>query len=120
MSDEMPTSRLDYLAESVRQVLEWKLPAARWQRVDEALTALAAALDSGADDELSEAADLLAASPGRVTKIGSESPVPPPEPVRERTTELVHRLDRVIEQSGRSDRPGTTGNPGSPPGSGTV
>ena len=78
--------------EVLRRAATWRLPPERWPLVDDAVSAVAAALENGDPTALRAAAALLESTgPGRVTRLGEEPPQPPPPPVRDRIVRIVHR-----------------------------
>ena len=80
---------------------KWRLPHAAWARPAAAVEALAAAYDTGDGLALQVAvARLEVLSPNRVERIVDPSDVPPPEPLQEQVTALVH----VIAESAESTR----------------
>ncbi|WP_405945548.1 hypothetical protein OG588_00735 [Streptomyces prunicolor] len=80
---------------------EWRLPHAVWSRPAAAVEALAAAYDTGNGLALQVAvARLEVLSPNRVDRIVDPADVPPPEPLQEQVTALVH----MIAESGESTR----------------
>ncbi|MBC7274593.1 MAG: hypothetical protein H5T76_38800 [Streptomyces sp.] len=88
----------------------WRLPPAAWSRPAAAVEALAAAYDAGDGGALKAAvARLEVLSPNRVGRITDPADAPPPEPLRERVTALVHILDEpggdtAGEADGQDDR----------------
>ncbi|MDX3310006.1 hypothetical protein P1S61_13085 [Streptomyces sp. ME08-AFT2] len=85
------------LLERARELLgdfsTWRLPPAAWSRPAAAVEALAAAYDAGDGAALKVAvARLEVLSPNRVDRIAEPGDGPPPEPLAERVTALVHLL----------------------------
>lgn len=79
--------------EILRDVLEWKLPPARWAGVAQIVRSMAVAVDAGDSDALREAtAELELESPPRVTRVGAV-PVPQPKQDREETIRLTDSLE---------------------------
>lgn len=71
----------------------WRLPAVAWSRPSAAVEALAAAYEAGDGLALAIAvARLEVLSPHRVERIAEPSDVPPPEPLVEQATALVHLI----------------------------
>jgi len=98
----------------VRELLDdlpkWRLPHAAWSRPAAAVEALAAAYDAGDGLALQVAvARLEVLSPYRVERITADpADVPPPEPLQEQVTALVH----MIAESGESARAEADGDEG--------
>jgi hypothetical protein len=81
----------------LRQVADWELAPARWDRVSGLLDAVQAALDSGDAEALAAAViDLEMAGPVRIVRIGSGQPSAPPPPIRERLGLLIHSLTASV------------------------
>jgi hypothetical protein len=86
--------------ELLKDILKWRLPQAAWSRPAAAVEALAAAHD--AQDRLAlkvAVARLEVLSPNRVDRIAGPADVPPPEPLRERVTALVHLIAEPDEST---------------------
>ncbi|HUY46730.1 MAG TPA: CATRA system-associated protein [Streptosporangiaceae bacterium] len=103
-SDESPANWesgdvVDVRAEAldvVSDALQWRLAEARWQAIEQVLSAMDAALEADNLDALAAAtADLELAGPLRITRIGATPVVPPAPPVRDRLNQLVHSLGGV-------------------------
>lgn len=97
-TDDLAEVRRDALS-VLRDVLGWRLSAARWEGIAGSVEALAASL------ELSDLAaaegmviQLELAGPVRVTRIGALPTQPPPAKVRERISQLIHRLSGAGDQ----------------------
>ncbi|WP_406118350.1 CATRA system-associated protein [Streptomyces sp. NBC_00989] len=82
-----------------------RLPHAAWSRPAAAVEALAAACDAGDGPALEAAvARLEVLSPNRVDRIADPADIPPPEPLRERVTALVHIIaERGEDTAGEAD-----------------
>jgi hypothetical protein len=77
----------------LENVLGWELAPARWDRLAETIDIAGAAEAAGDLNALREATIQLELSgPVWVIRIGSPSTVPPPPPLRERVTDLIHSL----------------------------
>ncbi|GAA1866824.1 hypothetical protein GCM10009736_37800 [Actinomadura bangladeshensis] len=94
----------------LREVLEWRLPRVRWERVERRLDDVAGALAEGDPANLRNAVYALELSgPDRAARIEDVLVLAPPPPTRERVGELVHRLESSVETppaqvaSGRED-----------------
>jgi hypothetical protein len=102
---DSPGTNLDaVLLARARQLLkdisEGRLPQAAWSRPAAAVEALAAAYDAG--DALAfqvAVARLEVLSPNRVDRIADPADVPPPEPLQERVTTLVHLIAEPDEST---------------------
>ncbi|MDX2757711.1 CATRA system-associated protein [Streptomyces europaeiscabiei] len=87
----MDAALLARARELLDDVPTWRLPPAAWSRPAAAVEALAAAYDTGDGVALGVAvARLEVLSPNRVERIADPADVPPPEPLQERVTALVH------------------------------
>lgn len=94
----------------LREVLEWRLPRARWEQVERRLEDVAGALAEADPAKLRKAVYALELSgPERAARIEDVLVLAPPPPTRERVGELVHRLESSTEappaqvSSGRED-----------------
>jgi len=98
---EAKLAALDVLTD----VLQWRLPAARWTRVTEIVQSIDRALSAG-DPAALEAAtiDLELAGPTRIIRIGAPPQVPAPRPVRDRVNSMVHSLTDVTDVTAGTDR----------------
>jgi CATRA-Associated Small Protein len=99
---EAKLAALDVLTD----VLQWRLPQARWTRVTEIVQSIDKALSAGDPIALEAATvDLELAGPVRITRVGATPQVPAPQPVRERVNRLVHSLtDDAGTDRGGGDR----------------
>lgn len=76
-----------------------RLPQAAWSRPAAAVEALAAAYDAGDESAFRAAvARLEVLSPNRVDRIADPADIPPPEPLQERVTALVHLIPEIPRQ----------------------
>jgi hypothetical protein len=88
---------------------KWRLPHAAWSRPAAAVEALAVAYDAGDGLALQVAvARLEVLSPNRVDRIVDPADVPPPEPLQEQVTALVHMIAES-EESTRGEADGDEG-----------
>ncbi|MFJ8150716.1 CATRA system-associated protein [Streptomyces sp. NPDC094468] len=91
---------LDRARELLDDVATWRLPPAAWSRPAAAVEALAAAYGAGDADALAAAVSRLEVlSPNRVERIVDPADIPPPEPLRERVTALVHTIAEQAEDA---------------------
>lgn len=82
--------------DAVTDALEWELPAARWQRVDDLVRAIGDALSAQDLTALDAATiELELAGPVRITRVGATSQVPPPPYVRERISRTKSTLEET-------------------------
>lgn len=89
----------------LKDLVEWHLAPQRWERVDAIVGSLADALARGDGEALREAtAELELTGPVRITRIGTQSVIPAPEPTRDRANHLVHELGRHQEGPHREER----------------
>jgi CATRA-associated small protein len=97
---EAKLAALDVLTD----VLQWRLPQARWTRVTEIVQSIDKALSAG-DPVALEAAtiDLELAGPIRITRIGAPPQVPAPPPVRDRVNSMVDSLTDLTAGTDRGD-----------------
>ncbi|MFE1441674.1 CATRA system-associated protein [Streptomyces sp. NPDC058739] len=87
----MDAALLDRAQELLRDVTIWRLPPDAWTRPAAAVEALAAAWEAGDGVALGRAVSRLEVlSPNRADPIVDPADVPPPQPLRERLTSLVH------------------------------
>lgn len=106
----MDAALLARARELLDDVPTWRLPPAAWSRPAAAVEALATAYAVGDGGSLEAAvARLEVLSPNRVDRIADPADVPPPEPLRERVTALVHILpepdeDTAGQADGQDDR----------------
>jgi CATRA-associated small protein len=81
----------------VQAALGWHLTGARWQAVDQALTAMAEALETGDLDALVAAtAELELDGPVRLTPITAALVTRPASPIRDRLNRLVYSLGGTV------------------------
>lgn len=111
-ADWEPGDDADVRAEAldvISDALEWRLAEARWQAIEQVLSAMEAALEADNMDALAAAtADLELAGPLRITRIGATPVVPPTTPVRDRLNQLVHSLGGIpVAQHHEPDDAGT-------------
>ncbi|MEV8544181.1 CATRA system-associated protein [Streptomyces sp. NPDC051572] len=86
--------------ELLEDIPKWRLPQAAWSRPAAAVEALAAAYDAVDGPALKVAvARLEVLSPNRVDRIADPADVPPPEPLQERVTALVHLIAEPDEST---------------------
>jgi len=79
---------------ALSDALVWNLPASRWERVQEAVADMAAAVAAGRLDDLWQTTGRLElCSPVRVvTRLGDTPQLPAPKAVREQIAELIDAL----------------------------
>ncbi|MER6279244.1 CATRA system-associated protein [Streptomyces sp900105245] len=101
----MDAALLARARELLDDIPTWRLPPAAWSRPGAAVEALATAYGAGDDAALRVAiARLEVLSPNRVERITDPDDVPPPEPLQERLTALVHTIAEPVDStSGTAD-----------------
>lgn len=96
--EDLRSDVLDLLSDAV----QWRLPAARWEGVEELVQALHDALSEGDLAKLEAAlGDLELAAPLRITPIGGEQTTQAPPPVRNGIIRVVYDLGQGIGSDAR-------------------
>ena len=94
--------------DSLRDVLDWRLPSTAWNEVAGIIAEMVNAL-AGGDLASVDAATvrLDLASPYRVIRVGDqiEGEEPTPRPVREQANHLIHTLEEELERPEAADGP---------------
>ncbi len=95
------------IVEVLRDVLEWRLSAARWPQVEQVLAVLRTALaDDDADLVMQALTDLELCGPVRVKRLGEQELGPASAQMREVVVEMIHSLS---PGAGRTPRPADLG-----------
>ncbi len=97
----MEAALLSRARELLDDLPKWRLPHAAWSRPAAAVEALAVAYDAGDGLALQVAvARLEVLSPSRsVDRIADPADLPPPEPLQEQVTALVHMIAESEEST---------------------
>ncbi|MFJ9248499.1 CATRA system-associated protein [Streptomyces sp. NPDC101776] len=94
----MDAALLTRARELLLDISKGRLPQAAWSRPAAAVEALAAAYDAGDESAFQVAvARLEVLSPNRVDRIADPADIPPPEPLQDRVTALVHLIPEQVE-----------------------
>lgn len=106
-TDQQLAAALHTAQEVLAKTLEWKLPATRWQGIDDLLDDLAAAVAADDTPDVRRfTGDLLCSGPVRA-RVPISADEPPPPLVRERINELIDSISPSYCAPGK--RPGTPG-----------
>ncbi|MFF5140585.1 CATRA system-associated protein [Streptomyces sp. NPDC013157] len=109
IDDETRTDVLEILGD----LLEWRLPPHRWDRVQALVDALAEALAAGDGDGVRDVtAELELSGPVRITRIGADPVLPAPPHTRDQANHLVHSLGGPPPQDAGDGAGSVTGGGG--------